>query len=210
MLVFLDESGDSGRKIERGSSRYLTVAIVTFDDAEQALACDGRIASLRTELGLQPAFEFHFSRNSERVRHAFLGAVAAEDFFYHAFSLNKDPEKLWGPGFNVKESLYKYVSRLVFENAKPYLQDATVVIDGSGDRHFRDQLAAYLRKYVRGEAGARMIRKVKIQRSSGNNLLQLADYVAGVANRCVLGRPDAPGYRRYLAAHEITMRVWPT
>lgn len=51
MLVFIDESGDPGLKIEKGSSRYFTVSLVVFEDKEEALACDQRIGLLRRELG---------------------------------------------------------------------------------------------------------------------------------------------------------------
>ena len=50
MLVFIDESGDSGLKIEKGSSRYFTVSLVVFEDNDEALACDQRIKLVRKEL----------------------------------------------------------------------------------------------------------------------------------------------------------------
>lgn len=109
MLVFLDESGDPGRKIDRGSSLFFTVALVVFNDRDEATRCDERIRLLRSELNLPGSYEFHFSENSHRVRCAFLEAVAPYDFFYHAFVLNKDPDRLFGKGFDHKESLYKYV-----------------------------------------------------------------------------------------------------
>ena len=182
--------------------------MVTFEETEVAAACDERIKLLRYELGLHKSYEFHFYSNSRKVRQAFLQAVAPYGFFYHAFALNKDPEKLYGPGFNFKGPLYKYVCGLVFENAKPFLIDATVVIDKSGDRLFRDQLAAYLRRRTR-EGNRSLIRKVKMEESRTNNLLQLADYVAGVINRCVMTKPDAATYHRLIASHEITVRAWP-
>ena len=210
MLVFIDESGDPGRKIERGSSLYFVVALVSFDDDSEALACDQRVDLLRHELGNPPGFEFHFAKNSKNVREQFLRAVTPYTFFYHIFALNKDPNKLYGPGFDVKESVYKFTARLTFENAKPYLDNARVVIDESGDRKFRDELASYLRRRVRGNEGRRLIRGVKLQRSDGNNLLQLADYVASISNRVVLRKPDGIDLRnRYLATHELTAQVWP-
>src|SRR5581483_9549389 len=122
MLAFLDESGDPGRKIDRGSSQYFVVALVVFNDLAEATRCDTRISLLRRELNRDDHFEFHFSDNSHRIRLAFLEAVAPYDFFFHAFVLNKDPSKLFGRGFDFKESLYKYVCGLVFENAKPHLR----------------------------------------------------------------------------------------
>ena len=120
MLAFVDESGDPGRKITEGSSRFFAVAVVTFDDHEEAEACDQRISLLRHELSLPKDYEFHFHSNARSVRLGFLQAVAPYGFFYHGFSLNKDPQKLYGRGFDFKGSLYKYVCGLVFENAKPY------------------------------------------------------------------------------------------
>jgi hypothetical protein len=208
VLAFIDESGDPGRRTGQGSSAFFTVVMVTFEDNEEAGACDQRIGLLRRELSLPQGYEFHFYSNSRKVRLAFLEAVSPYDFFYHAFSLNKDPNKLYGKGFNFKGPLYKYVCGLVLENAKAYLADATVVIDKSGDREFRNQLAAYLRRKMR-EGGRNPIRSVKMEESRTNNLLQLADYAAGVTNRWVNNRLDAGQYRRFIASREIQARVWP-
>lgn len=210
MLVFIDESGDPGRKIDEGSSRFFVVALVVFYDNDEAEACDQRITLLRRELGWGDGSEFHFSRNSDRQRCEFLRAVAPYQFFYYGIVLNKDPKKLWGPGFDQKESLYKFTCSLVFENAREKLQDATVIIDESGNREFKSQLERYLKERMTLDDGTRLIRKVKMQRSSSNNLLQLADYVAGVINRSVSGRKSGGSdYRRFIAHREIFVQVWP-
>ena len=65
MLAFLDESGDTGRRTDKGSSAYFLVSVVIFLDNDEALACDQRIELLRTELNLASDYEFHFSRNSK-------------------------------------------------------------------------------------------------------------------------------------------------
>ena len=210
MLAFVDESGDPGRKITQGSSLYFVVALVIFDDHDEAGRCDLRIDALRQQLHLSPSYEFHFSHNSKRIHEEFLEAVQEFSFSYHVFALNKDPERLYGEGFNHKSSLYKFTVRKSFENASPYLDNAIVVVDRSGDRKFRDELATYLRKRVKSDDGRSLIKKVKIQRSDGNNLLQLADYVAGVSHRALRGEPrEVDLRRRYLASHEVTWRVWP-
>lgn len=208
MLVFIDESGDPGFKLEEGSSRYFTVAMVAFDDLEEAQLCDDRIRLLRAELGYPQDFEFHFSANSHRVRLAFLEAMAPYTFFYFGIVIDKDPRKLWGEGFKYKESFYKYTCRLVFENAKPYLDNAIVVIDKNGSKEFRRQLANYLRRKI-NEPDRRIIKKVKLQRSRSNNLLQLADYVAGVINRVIQGKKFASDYHRFIAHKEIYVQTWP-
>jgi hypothetical protein len=209
MLVFIDESGDPGLKIEKGSSRFFTVSLAIFEDKDEALACDQRITLLKRELGWKEDNEFHFKRNSDKVRRAFLKAVAPYNFFYYGIVINKDPKKLWGEGFRNKSSFYKYTCGLVFQNAKDKLENSTVVIDKSGNLDFRRQLAKYLRRKLNRE-GKKLIKKVKMQRSRGNNLLQLADYVAGVINRSVQKRKKfASEYRKIIAHREIYVQIWP-
>ncbi|MDD5692265.1 MAG: DUF3800 domain-containing protein [Candidatus Omnitrophica bacterium] len=208
MLVFIDESGDVGLKIKEGSSRFFVISLVVFEDHKEAEACDKRISLIARELGYNQGFIFHFKDNSHKIRLAFLEAVAPYDFFYFGFVLDKNPQKLWGKGFKFKESLYKSTCSYVFENAKPYLRDAIVIIDKSGKRVFRSQLATYLKKRINDEPNA-IIKKVKMQPDRGNSLLQLADYVAGVINRHAQGKKFSDEYRRFIAAKEINVQIWP-
>ncbi len=208
MLAFIDESGDSGLKTESGSSRYFTVGLVVFEDLDEASACDQRIQLLKKELGWLANSEFHFKRNSDKIKRAFLNAVSPYNFFYYGIVINKDPKKLWGEGFKNKESFYKYACGLVFENAKEKLERSIVTIDESGSLDFKRQLAGYLRRKVNRENNA--IRKVKMQRSESNNLLQLADYIAGVINRSINNNKKwADDYRKIIAHREIYVQIWP-
>ena len=47
MLVFVDESGDAGLKINQGSSPHFVVALVVFEDNEEATVLEQRIQLLR-------------------------------------------------------------------------------------------------------------------------------------------------------------------
>ncbi|MGH9833539.1 MAG: DUF3800 domain-containing protein [Blastocatellia bacterium] len=97
---------------------------------------------------------------------------------------------------------------MVFESAKEKLLDAIVVIDEAGSLDFKNQLSKYLRSKINRET--RLIKKIKMQRSDGNNLLQLADYVAGVINRSVSSnKPDAEVFRKIISHREIYVQVWP-
>lgn len=208
MLVFVDESGDPGLKIESGSSRYFVVAMVIFDDHEEADAADRRIGLLRREMRIDPRFEFRFNKCRRDFRIQFLKAVAPYEFFYRGIVINKDPIKLWGEGFKHKESFYKYASGLVFQNAKASLNNASVIIDGSGSKDFRKQLERYLKRRI-NDPGQRSIRKVKVQNSLNNNLIQLADMIAGVINRSFGSKGDAKIYRQLVGHREMQVQLWP-
>ena len=89
MLIFIDESGDSGMKIKAGSSKYFTLALVAFSNHDEALAVDDRISRLRKEHGLPDNFEFHFNKMNFAYRRLFLEAIAPYTFFYLAVVMNK-------------------------------------------------------------------------------------------------------------------------
>lgn len=208
MLAFLDESGDTGRKTEKGSSGYFVVSVVLFLDDDEALACDQRIDLLRRELGLQPNYEFHFSRNSKRIKEAFLEAVSRYNFSVITVAIDKDPQKLFGEGFNVKSSFYKYACQMVLTNALPYLDKATLVIDKSGNSTFQGELRRYLKKKLADEDGTK-IRKIKAQASDRNNLLQLVDYCVSLSNRRMQNKPRWKESYKYISAKEVSWQVWP-
>lgn len=203
MLVFIDESGDTGLKIDKGSSKYFVIALVIFEDHEEAIACDQRIELLKRELKMPEGFEFKFNRLRKDQRIKFFEAVLPYTFFYFGIVINK--EKLYGEGFKVRESFYKYTCSLVFENAKPYLREAIIVIDGSGSREFKRQLKTYLRKKI----GTSIIKKIKIQPSHKNNLLQLADMIAGAIYRSFTQKGDKKIYRKIIGAKEMNVQFWP-
>ncbi len=181
MLVFVDESGDPGMDLSKGASAYFVVTAVLFEDHDEAKACDQKIDHIRKELGLSEWAEFHFNKS-----------------------------RLYGPGFQYKASFYKYTVNLVFQNAKPHLQEAIVVLDRSGGLEFRKQLATYLKKQLNEKGGPSLIKRVKTERSHTNNLIQLADMVCGaVARSFRTDKADHTVYRRIVQHRELKVQVWP-
>ena len=202
MLVFVDESGDSGMKQKDGSSLRFVIAAVVFI----ANLCDKSIDELRGKCFRNGTTEFKFNKCCRDYRVQFLEGVAEFEFLYFGFVLNK--ERLYGPGFQYKEPFYKYASKLLFENAKPYLSNARVVIDGSGDRTFRAQLEKYLKGKINTDRD--IIKKVKIAASHSNNLLQLADMVCGALARGFrTDKVDRFLYRTIVKKRELSVQIWP-
>lgn len=207
MLCFVDESGDTGLKVGQGSSMYFTVALILFPDNDDATACDQRITLLRRELAIPPDFEFHFSETPKRIKEAFFKAVVPYNFFYLAITINKGA--LYGEGFRFKNSFYKYTCNLVFENAKSHLDNAVVVFDGSGSRQFKRQLETYLKRKI-NEGNSARIKKVKVQDSASNNLIQLADMVCGAVSQSLKhSKKGSFEYRKIISHREVFCQVWP-
>jgi hypothetical protein len=206
VLVFFDESGDPGMAGKPSQSKLFVVVSVIFEDHDEAHACDERISLLRRELRLPSDFEFHFSKNHPNIRRAFLQAVMPYEWFFVGVVVRK--EKLYGQGFKFKGPFYKYLTGLVFSNAKPYLSDAIVVCDETGSGKFKSELATYLRKKV--DLSGRLIKKVKTEDSKTNNLTQMADMVCGALHRWAKGgKADSREYRNIIRHRELRVQRWP-
>lgn len=208
MLVFVDESGDTGMKLEQGSSAIFAVTAVVFTDRQVAEVCNEAIKSLRGRLKWRTDHEFKFNKCNQEVRLAFLEAVADFDFRYYTVALNK--RFLDGPGFKNKDSHYKYTVKLVFSNMRDLLRDATVYFDTCGGREFVESLERYLRRAMKNPDGPRMIRKVKPEKSHKNNLIQLADMVcSAVARTFKEDKADRLVYRQAIKQREARVQLWP-
>ena len=204
MLVFIDESGDPGLILKPGTSKFFTVAFVIFEDHDEAFACDQRITLLKKEIGWKDHNEFHFKRNSHVARKNFLYAVSSFKFSYYAIAIDK--QRLM-KGTLDKKTFYQTVYGLVLEKAEEQLNRATIIIDQYGSLDFKLQLSKYLKAQGRQK---NLIKKVKMQRSHSNNLLQLADYIAGVVSRSIQ-RDLKYGieYRKIIKGREKAVWIWP-
>ncbi|MBI3644651.1 MAG: DUF3800 domain-containing protein [Acidobacteriales bacterium] len=208
MLVFIDESGDPGMKGKPGSSDYFVVTAVIFEDREEAQACDSRIDAIRTEWFKGRPFEFHFNSCSRDIRQRFLVETAKFEYVYMSFIFNK--AKLYGEGFQYKNSFYKYAVNLLFQNLKPYLKNATVIFDRCGNRDFQRELKKYLGKRVNERGREQAVKNIKTNNSESNNLLQLADMVCGTVARFLRkAKPDHLDYRRIISHRELLLKIWP-
>jgi hypothetical protein len=207
MLVFVDESGDPGLKVGQGSTPHFVVTLVVFRDVAAAERVNKAIKAYRAKINFRPQAEFHFAKLKDTFKLGFLEAVAPFDFEYFSIVINKG--KLRGPGFHFKGSFYKYSCRLVMSNAKALLDNATVIIDGSGDRKFRRELAEYFRKQVNDASNPKRVVKVQMHDSNRDDLVQLADMVCGAVARSYSDKPDAKTYRRIVQKREAQVQYWP-
>ncbi len=85
------------------------------------------------------------------------------------------------------------------------LQNASIKIDGSGDKEFKNALTAYLRKRI----GDHKIKKFKFTDSRKDNLIQLADMVVGaIARSYSENRKDANRWLDVLKRRGKIKSIW--
>jgi hypothetical protein len=204
-LVFIDESGDAGLKIDEGSSSHFIFTLIVFFDRNEANKVDEHISEIRKQLSLRKEFEFHFNKLSKKFREHFLKEVSEFEFKYFSFIVEK--QKVLDSLFETSESFYLYVCKEAFLVAKDYLNESTVIIDGRGSRKFKQYLATYLKNHLNEKESEKFrIKKAKLEDSHKNNLLQLADMVCGAVARYY--KNNEKNYLEIVKKREEIIEFW--
>ena len=163
-------------------------AMVIFDTNQDA-------ADVRALIELSPARrlhkgEFKFSKSRDEVRDLFFAAVANAPFGVRAIVVEK--AVIHSPHLRTdKESFYEFFVKQMLRHDNGRLDNARVIIDGSGDREFRQKLSAAIRRRVREGA----VRDCRFSDSKTDPLIQLADMCAGAIARSY--RNDRQDRRRW-------------
>lgn len=195
MLILIDESGDAGFKVAKGSTSHFVVAMVIFRDLKQAELASAAIGAARERLRVKP--EFKFNKSANLVRDGFFEAVRPFQFSVRALVVDK--ARIYSEGLREdKGRFYSYFVKMLLKHDGGALQGARVKIDGSGDREFKQELAGYLRR----ESEVGKLESVKFAESHRDNLIQLADMAAGAIFRSYRtdDRKDAGRWRAMLAS----------
>jgi hypothetical protein len=131
MLVFIDESGDPGFKLGKGSTATFVAALAAFRNREEARLTEIAIEAIATRLGIKP--EFRFSKCRPKVRDAFFETVRPFDFRVRAIVVQK--KLIYSPHLrSEKEAFYAFFVKSMLKFDDGLLKSASVTIDGSGDR----------------------------------------------------------------------------
>ncbi len=200
MLVFIDDSGDAGFKLEKGSSRFFVIVLVIFDDDLEAEKAAVAIKELRRALGFPEDVEFKFFKSKHTVRERFLQTVSP--FKFRVRCLVVDKQKIHSEELrNNKNSFYSYIIKMVLKHSDGSILDAKVKVDGSGDRLFRKNFLTYLRRELNTDE-RRIMSHCRLVDSRSNVLIQMADMIAGTIRRSFdTDKKDGVALRKIIRKH---------
>ncbi|MGP3699172.1 DUF3800 domain-containing protein [Rhodobacter sp. NSM] len=201
MLVFIDESGDPGFKLGSGSSEVFVLAMVVFDDADDAERAERLIVEAQRTYRVKP--EWKFSKSADVVRDRFFQSISAAKFTCFAIVVTKNTLQATYLRES-KEAFYQFFLERMLTFNRSILCDARVIIDGSGDRLFKQELVAHLRRGL--PTGA--IKKITFKDSTNSPLVQLADMCAGAIARSYTQKPQADRWSEMLRANGQTPDIW--
>jgi len=181
MLIFIDDSGDPGFKLDKGSTSHFIIAMVIFNDELEAEKTAISIKELKRKLGFSEQIEFRFFKNSQKIRIKFLEAIKKSKFRIRCLVVDKSiiySDELKSN----KNSFYAYFIKEALKHSSASILNAKVRMDGSGDRIFRRNFFTYLRRELNSDE-RKIMRNCKMVNSKGNVLVQMADMIAGSINR---------------------------
>lgn len=180
MLIFIDESGDTGIRRSKISSRYFVLTAIFFDTLEAAERANEVVKEVRKELKRSDSLEFKFSTGTNNdAKTLFLKKLSKCDFRYRSVVIDKKVLIQREP--NPENGIYMLVADQLFLRAKDRIKNATVFMDLISKSFMRD-FNQYLKKRLNTDI-EKLVGEIKHRDSKGNNLLQLADMVCGAIYR---------------------------
>jgi len=188
-IVFIDDSGDPGFKLNRGSSSHFIISCVIFDDELEAEKTAITIKEFRRKIKKTDRYEFKFNKCSKNDIKVFLLAISKHDFRIRAIVVDK--KKVISEELKNKvDSFYNYFIKLVLEHNGGKIKNAKIRLDGHGNRVFRREATTYLRNNLNTK-NKRILRDFKFRDSKRDVLVQLADMVAGsISRKYQVGKSD--------------------
>jgi len=200
MLVFIDESGDPGFKMSKGSSPLFVVSLVAFTDVAQSVLAQEIIERVAAAHGIPN--EFKFSQSRPEIRDAFFAALDPVDYCVRAIVIEK--EKIYSARLRTdKEAFYRYFVKTMLKFDNGLLKGAKVIIDGSGEQSFKRELSRYLKRHT----GPGAIKDVRFSNSKNDRLIQMADMCTGAIARSYRANRADAWRRRHMIAEKIE-DVW--
>lgn len=177
MIVFIDESGDPGFKLGKGSSNIFIMALVVFDDYLEAEKTSVAIKELRRKLKLNDRYEFKFNKTTRKFRQVFFIILRPFKFRIRAIMVDKTLIRSQRLRSN-KENFYNYVIMQLLKQSGRSIKNAKLKFDKRGEKALRNELRVYLSRRLDNKNN-KIFKDLKFVDSRQNTLIQLADMVAG-------------------------------
>lgn len=199
MKIAIDESGDSGRKFWRGSSRWFIVsAVIVPDDLYCGPTCQA-IENYRAQHNA--GRELHFAHNSHEHHVNFLKYMVDKEYVFASVVIDKAKLLKRKPQvFRSKMSLLQFSFDELFKHLHPWLDEPVVLIDTNGPSRFNRGLSRHLLKLYgsKHNGDIHAIKQIRPVDSNREALVQLADYVSGAIHHHVRDPQGSETYRKYV------------
>lgn len=172
LYIYIDESGDTGIKFDKGSSRFFVLALV-FVKKDEMESVSRDVELIVSDI-YENKSELKFSKTSFKNKIIFFKFIKKVNFEARVCIFNKS---------NLDISYEEYIIRSLRESVnlnKKYI----VYIDGLNKKNFSEKSISMIKKSFRN------IKKVQLLDSKKNYLIQLADMIVGLVHSIYKDKKD--------------------
>lgn len=200
MKIAIDESGDTGRRFWKGSTRWFTVAAVVVPDVvrECGQTCSAVDAFKQEQMNGK---ELHYAHNSHNQHLRFFRHMYDEDYLFVAVAMDKRKVLRRKPHILAsKKTMLQHSLDLLFEQLRPLWDNPIVLMDKNSrriDKSLKRHLLHEFGSTHKGDIHA--IENVVFVDSRREPLVQLADYIAGAVRHHVDEKYSSTTYEECLA-----------
>lgn len=199
-LIFIDDSGDPGFKLVSSSNFVMAAAV--FIDPEVAFSLSEHISEYRRSLGWRDDYEFKFAKIRKDIIINLLNMVTSYNFQIYAAYVNKSSLQYTAPIVD-KEKLYNWTIKELLSTIP--LANAKIEIDGRSSRQNMYHTATYLRRAINSDKSKKLT--IKFEDSVDDNLIQLADIIAGSIHRYVdASKTDYATYMKIIKTKIVQLK----
>ncbi|MGN8067688.1 DUF3800 domain-containing protein [Mucilaginibacter sp. 22184] len=178
IIAFADEYGNNSFEFNAQGSHFIVASVIFRKDKlqeNQILFEKIRAKYFQTgEMKSKKVADNH----SRRIK--ILNELVEIDFSIYAVIVDK--RKLEGEGFKYKQSFYKFLNGLVYKELFRTFPDLDLVVDEHGENEFMRQFKKYVQKQHMPNLFSGS--EFTFGTSHANNMIQLADFIAGTLGRC--------------------------
>lgn len=196
MIIFIDESGDPGFKIEKGSSRYFVISCIIFSNDIFVTQTINTIMDFKKNLKVSNYYELKFNKLNRSERVEFLKKVDRNHFSIITLIADKASHRIEN---NTARSWFEYNSLLLelLKHIPSKSKKIEICIDGSMNKTHKRILKSYLRKNLLPKSSL----KLQILDSRSNVLIQMVDVITGCIHKSFSDDMDKDIYKEIVKKH---------
>jgi hypothetical protein len=164
--IFIDESGDLGISMSKGSSEVFVIAICVFKSEGDLIYASQIINKFKVSIGKSSKYEMKFRKLNKEERFRFYNLIKPVKVIIRYVVWRKRNLKLD----------YDFIISSLIDKSSDIFSNSVIYFDSFGDRMFRQSFVSQIRKLSKVK-GLKF--RIKFVNSKNNSLIQFADLIVG-------------------------------
>lgn len=208
-VAFIDEYGDSSLETDKKdvSTHFIVTAVIV--DYDKIKEIEAKLSLIRKRYFQLGEMKSKKVGSNDRRRLAIIKEIITTKV--HFFSLIIDKRELYSKGLKFKNTFYKFIPGLVYNELIKHFPSLKISSDEFGYKSFMNKFIEYVKKHhVRDLFNQTEFEFIE---SNSSLLIQTSDFIAGTLARCYDPKKKSTISREFLLQlNKISLGIkqWPT